>query len=295
MSGFFYRKHREIDSMTAKKIAMVTGASRGIGKATALALADAGFDLVLAARTVSDTNRASENVIGANGQPLPGTLEQTEAEVRAMGRDAISVPLDLLDRASIDQAIAKAKTHFGQIDILVNNAIYQGSGLMADFLDDNFEGLEKTFQANVLSQAYIVRALLPDMLKRGNGIIVNLTSNAGMMDPPLKLAEGGWSFAHGATKAALHRMVGILHLEYGDQGIRAYNLEPGLVASESMVAVLGETSELEKMGVIPAPVTVPAAVIKWLCTEAEATEMSGENIFAQSFCKKRQLVNGWPQ
>lgn len=276
-------------------VAMVTGASRGIGKATALALAEAGFDMVLAARTVSDSQCASENVLGADGNRLPGTLEQTEREVRALGRDAISVPLDLLDYGSIDNAIGKAKAHFGQIDIMVNNAIYQGPGLMADFLNGAFEDLEKTFNGNVLAQAYIVRALLPDMLARGSGTIVNLTSAAGMTTPPMKLARGGWSFAHGATKAALHRMAGILALEYGDQGIQAFNLEPGLVASESMVAVMGETSELEKMGVIPAPVTVPAKVIQWLCTEAEAKQFNGKNIFAQEFCKERGLIFGWPE
>ena len=281
--------------MSSQRIAMVTGASRGIGKATALALAEAGFDLILAARTVSDSNRAIENVTGADGKPLPGTLEKTEAEVRALGREAISVRLDLLERDSIDSAIEKGIDQFGKIDVLVNNAIYQGPGLMADFLDGDFEGLEKTFAANVLAQTYIVRKILPAMLARRDGIIINLTSNAGMMDPPLKLAAGGWSFAHGATKAALHRMAGILHLEYSDQGIQAFNLEPGLVSSESMVAVLGETSELEKMGVKPAPVTVPAAVIAWLCTDPAAKEKSGENIFAQPFCKKYQLVAGWPE
>ena len=165
---------------------------------------------------------------------------------------------------------------------------------MADFLDGEFEGLEKTFQANVLAQTYIVRKLLPGMLARRSGTIVNLTSAAGMTTAPMKLAEGGWSFAHRATKAALHRMAGILQLEYGDRGIRAYNLEPGLVASESMIAVMGETSELEKMGVIPAPVTVPATVIRWLCTESEAEQFGGKNIFAQDFCKERNLLPGWP-
>lgn len=274
---------------------MVTGASRGIGKATALALAEEGYDLVLAARTVSTTNRAEENLLGQDGKPLPGTLEQTEQEVRALGRNALSVALDLLDTDSIDSAVAAATEHFGHIDVIVNNAIYQGSGLMADFLDSPFEDMVKTFQGNVLAQAYIVRALLPGMLARNSGTVVNLTSAAGMTNPPLKLAKGGWSFSHGATKAALHRMVGILNLEYGDQGIRAFNLEPGLVASESMVAVMGETSELEKMGVIPAPVAVPAAVIRWLCTESEADEFRGKNIFAQEFCKERGLVEGWPK
>ena len=192
--------------MSEAKVAMVTGASRGIGKATALALAEAGYELVLAARTVSATNRADENVLGADGKPLPGTLEETEAEVKALGVDAISVALDLLDTDSIDRAIARAKEHFGHIDVIVNNAIYQGPGLMADFLDSPFEDMEKTFKGNVLAQAYIVRALLPDMLERKSGVVVNLTSAAGMTTPPLKLAHGGWSFAHGATKAALHRL-----------------------------------------------------------------------------------------
>ena len=146
---------------------MVTGASRGIGKATALALAAAGFDLVLAARTVSATVRAEENVLDRDGRPLPGTLEDTEAEIRSMGRDAIPVALDLLDTDTIDRAIAGAMAHFGDIHVLVNNAIYQGPGLMADFLDSPFAGLEKSFRGNVLAQAYIVRALLPHMLARG--------------------------------------------------------------------------------------------------------------------------------
>ena len=281
--------------MSEQKVAMVTGASRGIGKATALALADAGYDLVLAARTLTATNRAEENVLGSDGNPLPGTLEETEAEVKAMGRDALSVPLDLLDLPSIDAAVASALAHFGHIDVLVNNAIYQGPGLMADFLESDFADMEKTFKGNVLSQAYLVRAVLPGMLERGSGSIVNLTSAAGMTTPPLKLAQGGWSFAHGATKAALHRLAGIIALEYGDRGIRAYNLEPGLVCSESMIAVMGEVSELEKMGVKPAPVEVPAEVIRWLLTEPEGESFSGKNVFAQEFCKERGLVSGWPE
>ena len=132
------------------------------------------------------------------------------------------------------------------------------------------------------------------MLERGSGIIVNLTSEAGMVDPPLKLAHGGWGYAHGATKAALHRMAGYVHVEYGDRGIRAYNLEPGLVRSESLIASLGEHTELEKMGVKSAPVEVPAAVIRWLCTAEDAIAMSGQNIYAQPFCKKNELLPGWP-
>ena len=176
----------------------------------------------------------------------------------------------------------------------MNNAIYQGPGLMADFLEGSMEELEKVFQGNVIAQVRLARLVLRDMIARGSGVVVNLTSSAGMVDPPLKLGQGGWGFAHGATKAALHRMAGILHLEYGDRGVRAYNLEPGLVLSESAVAELGEVSELEKMGVKTAPVEVPAAVIRWLCTADEALALSGENVHAQPFCKKHGLLPGWP-
>ncbi len=276
------------------RIAIVTGASRGIGKATALALADAGFDLVLAARTVKSGDEHPDMVRNADGSALPGSLEETRDEVLGKGRRARLQRLDLLETPTIQALVEDTLAEWGRIDVLVNNAIYQGPGLMADFLEGSIEELEKVFQGNVIAQVRLTRLVLHGMLERGSGVIVNLTSQAGMVDPPLKLAHGGWGFAHGATKAALHRMAGILHLEYGDRGIRAYNLEPGLVRSESLIASLGEDTELEKMGVKSAPVEVPAAVIRWLCTAEDAIAMSGQNVYAQPFCKKNALLPGWP-
>ena len=277
-----------------KWIAIVTGASRGIGKATALALAEGGFDVVLAARTVHTGDEHPDMLRNQDGSALPGSLEETRKAVEALGRRARVQRLDLLEAPTIDALVADTLADWGRIDVLVNNAIYQGPGLMADFLEGSIEELEKVFQGNVIAQVRLTRLALRAMLERGSGIVVNLTSSAGMVDPPLKLAHGGWGYAHGATKAALHRMAGILHLEYGDRGIRAYNLEPGLVRSESLIASLGEDTELEKMGVQSAPVEVPAAVIRWLCTADEAAAMSGENVFAQPFCKKNALLPGWP-
>ncbi len=276
------------------RIAVVTGASRGIGKATALALADAGFDLVLAARTVKSGDEHPDMVRNADGSALPGSLEETRDAVLGKGRRARLQRLDLLETPTIQALVEDTLAEWGRIDVLVNNAIYQGPGLMADFLEGSIEELEKVFQGNVIAQVRLTRLVLHGMLERGSGVIVNLTSQAGMVDPPLKLAHGGWGFAHGATKAALHRMAGILHLEYGDRGIRAYNLEPGLVRSESLIASLGEDTELEKMGVKSAPVEVPAAVIRWLCTAEDAIAMSGQNVYAQPFCKKNALLPGWP-
>lgn len=276
------------------KIAVVTGASRGIGKATALALADAGFDLVLAARTVQSGDEHPDMLRNPDGSALPGSLEETRDAVLAKGRRARLQRLDLLESSTLDALVADTLAEWGRIDVLVNNAIYQGPGLMADFMEGSIEELDKVFQGNVIAQVRLTRRVLEGMLERGSGIIVNLTSEAGMVDPPLKLAHGGWGYAHGATKAALHRMAGYLRVEYGDRGIRAYNLEPGLVRSESLIASLGENTELEKMGIRSAPVEVPAAVIRWLCSSEDAVAMNGENIHAQPFCKKKGLLPGWP-
>lgn len=276
------------------KIAVVTGASRGIGKATALALADAGFDLVLAARTVQSGDEHPDMLRNPDGSALPGSLEETRDAVLAKGRRARLQRLDLLESSTLDALVADTLAEWGRIDVLVNNAIYQGPGLMADFMEGSIEELDKVFQGNVIAQVRLTRRVLEGMLERGSGIIVNLTSEAGMVDPPLKLAHGGWGYAHGATKAALHRMAGYLRVEYGDRGIRAYNLEPGLVRSESLIASLGENTELEKMGIRSAPVEVPAAVIRWLCSSEDAVAMNGENIHAQPLCKKKGLLPGWP-
>ncbi|MEZ4216438.1 MAG: SDR family oxidoreductase [Myxococcota bacterium] len=279
---------------SARPTALVTGASRGIGKAIALALADAGFDVVAAARSVAPGETRAHQVRDASGAPLPGSLTETVAAVRRRGVEALAVPLDLLDRASMDAAVARALERFGRVDVLVNNAIYQGAGLTDRFLDGDFADMERVFAGNVVAQAYLARLVLPSMLARGGGTIVNLTSHAGMIDPPYPVDRGGWSFAHGATKAALHRMAGVLHAELADRGIRAFNLEPGIVTSESFLASMGADARMLRE--FPhAPVEVPAAVCAWLCTSPEADALAGgAPVHAQPLCKRRGLLPGWP-
>lgn len=276
------------------RVAFVTGASRGIGKATALALADAGFDIVATARTVQPGDIVDHMVRDAQGRGLPGSLEETAAEVTRRGRAVLSLPLDLLDRASMDNAVAQARARFRRIDVLVNNAIYQGEGLGERFLESDFEAMERVFQGNVIAQAYLTRLVLPQMLEAGAGTVINLTSHAALIDPPYPVDAGGWSYAHGATKAAFHRMAGVLHAELGDRGIRAYNLEPGIVTSESFLAAMGEDARM--LQEFPsAPVEVPAAVAVWLCTNPDAPSLAGgDPIHAQPFCKRMGLVSGWP-
>lgn len=280
----------------ARKVAFVTGASRGIGKASAIALAEAGYDIVVTARTVQEGEKYnySPSLTHVVTQAMPGSIQITAEAIRKCGREALAIRLDLLDRASIDAAVDQTLREWGHIDVLLNNGIYQGPGLMDRFLDLTDEMVKKVFEGNVFAQIHITQKVLPAMLERGQGVVINVTSPAGVSDPPGPSGEGGWGFAYGASKGAFHRMAGMLRVELGKRGIRAYNLDPGLVLTESQKVLFGEDNDLTRTHG-GAPVTVPAAVIAWLATAPEAIAMSGQTINAQPFCAERRLVPGWPQ
>jgi NAD(P)-dependent dehydrogenase (short-subunit alcohol dehydrogenase family) len=276
-----------------RKVALVTGASRGIGRATALALAEKGFDLVLAARTVtgSEVHEYSPRRGHSLRRAMPGSLEEAAAEVRARGREAGVVRLDLLDRASVIEAADRSLAAFGHIDLLVNNAIYQGPGIMDRILDVDLGAAEKVFLGNVVHQLLLVQRLLPPMLERKSGGIVNLVSAAGMSDPPAPPESGGWGFVYGASKAALIRMAGSLAVEHAGSGVAFFGVDPGLILTESM-RIQGLDEELAK-NFGGAPPEVPAAVIAWLATDPAAREWHGKTLHAQEVALQRGLVPDW--
>ena len=276
-----------------QQIAFITGASRGIGKATAMAMADAGFDVVITARTMKEGEKHEHMVSARDGAPLPGSLESTDKAVRARGVNALPLRMDLLDMTSIDVAVERAIDEWGHIDVLINNATYQGKGMNEPFEQQQMEDLERVFRGNVLAPFFLTKKVVSHMIERGRGIVISVTSGAGENDPPVPVWKGSWGFSYGASKAAFHRLAGILNVELGSKGIYAYNLEPGVVASEALLATLGDRGLLET-SYGSAPPEVPAAVIRWLATEEEAKGMLGKTIYAQSFCRKRGLVPGWP-
>lgn len=278
-----------------RKVAFVTGASRGIGKASAIALAQQGYDVVVTARTVSEgeTRDYSPTIHRDATISIPGSIETTAKAVRACGREALPIRLDLLDRASIDAALDRTFREWGHIDLLLNNGIYQGPGLMDRFLDLPEDAVHKIFEGNVFAQLHITQRVVRSMLEHGGGIIINMTSDAGRSDPPGPVGEGGWGFAYGASKGALHRMVGMLHVELAAQGIRAYNLNPGYVVTEANRALFGADNDLDRHHG-GAPPEVPAAVIAWLANSPEAESLRGKTIDAQAFCKQKQLLSHWP-
>jgi NAD(P)-dependent dehydrogenase (short-subunit alcohol dehydrogenase family) len=275
----------------AKKVAFVTGASRGIGKAVAIELARIGYDVAITARTVNsgEQREHSSTISATDDSPLPGSLSETAALITKEGREALAVPADLLDTASLGAAVATVLERWGRIDLIVHNGRYIGPGHMDRFLDTPIELLERQLQANVLAPLVLNRLVLPAMIEQGGGIVVNITSASGYGDPTKPAGEGGWGMGYGISKGAFQRIAGFLAVELADQGIRCYNVQPGLIATER----IGQ--DMAKFGIanVGAPPEVVAKVVGWLATSDEAPEFNGKNIEAQFFCHDHKLLEGW--
>ncbi len=252
---------------TPGRRALVTGATRGIGRATALALAESGWDVAVTGRTARRGEGRDDSDTGA-GRPLPGSLEETGTAVRAHGRRALELVADLHDHDALRAAVDRVTTDWGGIDLLVNNAVDTAPGSMVPILDLGVAQLEAKLAANAVAPFVLIQAVLPGMLAMGRGTIVDVTSHTATADPPGPVGQGGWGVAYAASKAAAHRFAPLLAVELGDRGIRAYNLDPGYVETERQLvnaAALGLVGHYQG-----APPSVPAAAIAWMVDHPEA-------------------------
>jgi NAD(P)-dependent dehydrogenase (short-subunit alcohol dehydrogenase family) len=268
----------------------VTGASRGIGKAVAQWLAKAGYDVAITARTVheGEAREHSSTVKASNTRPLPGSLDATAALIAAEGRDALEVPADLLDFASLGAAVARVEERWGRIDVLVNNGRYIGPGHMDLLLDTPIDLLEKQLQANVLAILVLCKLVLPGMVARGSGTIVNITSGSAYADPTVPAGQGGWGVGYGISKGAMQRIAGFLEAEHGVDGIRAYNVQPNLIATERIAADMGDFGFAGG-----APAEVVGAVVQWMVEHPDEVPRDGRTIEAQWLCHELGLLPGW--
>ncbi|CAG8863814.1 3-oxoacyl-[acyl-carrier-protein] reductase FabG [Pseudomonas fluorescens] len=274
------------------KVAFITGASRGIGRETALAFARAGFDVAISARTVEEGESTTHRLCDAQGVPLAGSLNSTATAIRALGRKALVMPMDLLDSASVLAAGQAVLAAFGRIDVLINNAIYQGRDLNSAFMSLQTQTMERVFKGYVLAPLLLTQTVLPGMLERGAGVVINVTSGAGEGDPPVAAVDGGWGYAYGAGKAAVSRVSGVLAAELGEQGIRAFTLNPGVVTTDALKATIGENGLLA-MRIGTAPAQVPAEVMVWLATNDQAERFQRRTIAAQAFALEHGIVADW--
>ncbi|HVJ96810.1 MAG TPA: SDR family oxidoreductase [Acidimicrobiia bacterium] len=280
-------------SMTQEtNIAFVTGASRGIGKAIAVELAEAGYDVAILARTVheGESREHSSTVKRSDTSPLPGSLDGTAELIRATGRQCLAVPGDLLDHPSLVAAVATVLETWGHIDVLVNNGRYVGPGHMDHIVDTPVDVLRDHLEANALAPVVLVKEVVPQMVARGTGTVIDITSTVAYEDPTEPAGQGGWGLGYAFSKAALHRIAGLLAVETRDTGVRAYNVQPGFIATERIAQDMAAFGFDASSG---APAAVVAKVCRWLVESPDAPAFNGETIQAQPFCSERGLLPGW--
>jgi|SRR5581483_11394865 len=275
--------------MSVRKVAFITGASRGIGRGCALELARRGFDLVLTARTVTGQERLehSSTVKKSRTEPLPGSLEQTAREVKALGADALVVKLDLSRREDWSPAVDAALARFGRIDVLVNNGRYIGPGHMDPFEETPIELIEQMILCNVIAPLHLIKLCLPAMKRNGGGVVINITSSAGDREIPAPIGQGGWGLGYSLSKAAFNRMVPGLAKELRQHNVAVIGLMPGFVGTERMAVELGEFGFDASKAL---PVENPGRVCAMLATAKDPMHFSGKDIYGPAFHAEHALV-----
>ena len=276
--------------MVLRRVALVTGASRGIGKATAIALAHNGFNLVVTARSLTSASSVFEGTTRNDpdaGAVLAGGLSETVGAIEAAGAKCEAVEMDLTDRGSVRMAGDAALAAFKRIDVFVNNAIYQGPGVNDSVQTSTVSSVDKVIAADATTPLLLIQAVLPGMLKRGDGVIIHLTSGAATLAPRAPFGQGGWGIAYAMAKGAAHRMVGVLHAEFAEQGVRVYNLNPGHVVTE-VGRARANRAGVEASGQGP---EVPAAAALWLALgSTEAKALAGSDVVARDVVEQFGLA-----
>lgn len=236
------------------RVALVTGASRGVGHATALALAKRGVALVLAARTLEPDPR------------IPGSLAETCTQIAALGGEALPVACNLSDINQVHELAAQALGWKGRVDLLVNNAAYLGKGTYASLDEITVSNWERQLTVNVTAPLLLTKAVVPEMQARGSGVIVNLTSGAA----ELRATELP-GISYGATKAALNRLTIAMARDLLPDGIAVFAVEPGYVRTP----IAEQTASMSGHDIEEAhEPEVPAAIIVELVTR-DADQVSG--------------------
>lgn len=276
----------------ATRVALVTGASRGIGKAIAIELAAAGYDVAILARTLheGEAREHSSTLKRSDTSPLPGSLDGTAELIRAAGRRCLSAQADLLDHPSLVHAVATVLAEWGHIDVLVNNGRYIGPGHMDHIIDTPVRILRDHLEANALAPIVLIKEVVPQMIERGGGSIIDITSTVAYEDPAEPAGSGGWGLGYAFSKGAMHRIAGMLAVELRDANVRAYNVQPGFIATERMQQDMGAFGFDASSG---APVAVVAKVCRWLLESPDAPARNGQNIQAQELCNELGLLPGW--
>jgi 3-oxoacyl-[acyl-carrier protein] reductase len=235
----------------AGSVAIVTGASRGIGAAAAFVLAKAGAAVMLVAR---DGKRAS----------------QIAKEIVANGGRAAALACDVADYESVRTMLHETEQRLGSVDILVNNAgVIEPIGAL---VQSDPAAWGRSIEVNLVGSYHTAHATLPRMLEAGKGTVINISSGAAHR--PLD----GWS-AYCSAKAGLAMLTSAIALECADAGVRVFGLAPGVIDTDMQAAIrasgINRISQIRQIDL--APVGHPAAAILYLCTAA-ADDLVGKEL-----------------
>jgi len=252
------------------RVAVVTGASSGIGAATARRLAARGMALVLGARRL------------ARLEALAGTLADEH------GVEAIACPLDVRDPASVDAFCARARAHAGErgVHLLVNDAgLARGVARLPDATAADEEDWREVLETNVLGLLRTTRRLLPDMVARDAGHVVNLGSLAG-----IEAYEGGAVYC--ASKAAVRSITRALRLELLGTAVRVTCLNPGLVETEFSNVRLRDDARADAVyaGMTPLTGDEIARAIEWVATLPAFMSIEEMTILPQDQVSARKVA-----
>jgi NAD(P)-dependent dehydrogenase (short-subunit alcohol dehydrogenase family) len=264
--------------VTEVKVALVTGASRGLGKVCAVELGRAGYRVAVTARTLSS----------ADERKLPGNLESTVQAISETGGDGLAIKMDLDERQSVVNGVDAVMDRWGRIDVLVNNAFYQTRESQYPLADMSMAHLDKQIRVNLLAPMFLAKLVLPQMLEREEGSIINMVSGAGVHELSTPPGRREWGIGYGTSKTGLIEIAAMLASQYGDRGIRAFSVQPGTVLTEQIAAALeGGTFNSADW----TPPEHAALTIVWLATTPEAMELNGALISAPSFVHERGLLS----
>lgn len=259
----------------ANKVAIVTGASRGIGKATALGLARAGASVVVAARSESERAQA------------PGTIYATAAEITALGGTALPVRCNVREEQSIHDMVRQTLDAFGRIDALVNNA---GIGTYRPFLESTLREWDLVLDINLRATYIGCRTVAPVMVEQGGGSIINISSHAAdnIFSSTLSADAGAdvalLGQAYGVAKAAVERLSWGLSAELGPHNIAVNVLRP-------LRPVLTEGFQAQRPDADYSAWATPEAMVKAAVFLAgqDAHGLSGANLTAEELVQRLKL------
>ncbi len=245
----------QVPSKLQGKVCLITGASRGLGRALAVEFALQGASLVINSRVSSFKS-----------------LVETEQAIQSLGRPVLSVTADISERSDIERLAGEALERFKKVDILINNASALGPTPMPFLIDYPIRDFEQVMRTNVTGPFMLTRALVGQMLERGSGSIINISSDAGVVGYPT------WG-AYGVSKAALDQLTRTWAVELKGSGVRVNSVDPG-----DMNTVMKRASDPNGDSSNWADPETVTPVFLYLASD-ESTGVNGQRFNAQEFVR----------